>query len=484
MATVLERPETTSVRTDLPLCVDLDGTLLRTDTLHEYAAAAMRDWPTLLRIPGWLVTGKAILKRNLASRIHLDASILPYNEDVIEYVREQRARGRRTILVTAADHQIATAVATHLGIFDEVIASDGRTNLRGGAKADELERRFGRNGFSYAGNDATDLKVWARAGSAVLVDTPPSIVRKVGCAVETRLHRKRSTLRAFIKAMRPHQWAKNILVFMPMLAGGAFAELDLLRAALLTFFAFCATASGIYLINDVTDLAADRQHPRKRKRPFASGDLPIKAAAIGAPMLLATGAVLGWMSGVPELIALYFVTSFSYSTWLKTRQLADVFVLSFLYTLRLFAGGEATDHRVSFWLLAFSSFLFLALAMVKRVGELISLRGSASAAHGREYSLDDAQILSIMGVAASFTATVVFALYIREQMETSLFAEPGLLWFNALLILFWQCRIWLSTSRGFMHDDPIVYSAKDWVSWLVGIGFVVIHSAAIWIEII
>jgi 4-hydroxybenzoate polyprenyltransferase len=253
--------------------------------------------------------------------------------------------------------------------------------------------------------------------------------------------------------------------------------------ALLTFASFCATASGIYLINDIVDVEADRQHPRKRRRPLASGALPLRTGLVTAPLLLMAGLGAAALAGVAWIVALYAVTSVLYSFWFKRRQLADVFVLSMLYTIRLFAGGEATDHRVTMWLLAFSTFLFLALAMVKRVGELVVLDAAGRESQGREYASEDIPLLTMMGVASTFASTLVFALYIQDQALAGTYASPWLLWLNLPLILFWQCRIWLSTSRGYMHDDPIVYAARDWVSRVVAALFMIVHVAAVLVRV-
>lgn len=464
--------EIDELHAQLPLCVDLDGTLLKIDSLQEAAfAAIMTDALVLGQIPLWLARGKATLKQECAKRWAFDPAHLPYNEKLLDYLRETRARGRRIVLVTAADRGIAEPIAKHIGLFDEVIASNGTDNLRGAAKAEALCSRFGSKGFVYAGNDSTDHAVWQHAAAAMLVNCAPSVRRNaerrhsIAAVIEDR---PMGALRAALKAMRPYQWVKNVLIFVPLLASGDFTDWAGWLSASLIFAAFCAVASSIYLLNDISDLAADRMHPRNRRRPFASGALPISIGLALMPILLGIGLVLGWgTSALPSLLA-YCVLSLAYNLKLKEMPLIDVFLLAALYTVRLFAGGEATGHPVSLWLLGFSSFLFLSLALVKRVSELHRLRlENRDGAARRGYMTTDLDILQIMGCAAAFASVVVLSLYIQSDTASLAYARPTMLWGVIPLMLFWQCRLWLSTARGYMHDDPIVYAARDWVSWLV-----------------
>jgi 4-hydroxybenzoate polyprenyltransferase/phosphoserine phosphatase len=456
----------------LPLCIDLDGTLLKIDSLQEAAFAAVMTDPRVLgQIPLWLARGKATLKQECAKRWTFDPAHLPYNEKLLDYLRETRARGRRIVLVTAADRRVADLIAKHLGLFDEVIASNGTDNLRGAAKAETLCRRFGSKGFIYAGNDSTDHAVWQHAAAAMLVNCASNVRRTaeqrypVAAVIEDR---PIGTMRAAVKAMRPYQWVKNVLIFVPLLASGDFTDWSGWLSASLIFAAFCAVASSIYLLNDISDLAADRMHPRNRRRPFASGALPISIGLALMPILLGIGLALGWGTSALSSLLAYCVLSLSYNLKLKEMPLIDVFVLAALYTVRLFAGGEASDHPVSLWLLGFSSFLFLSLALVKRVSELHRLRlEKRDGAARRGYMTADLDILQIMGCAAAFASVVVLSLYIQSDTASLAYARPTMLWGIIPLMLFWQCRLWLSTARGYMHDDPIVYAARDWVSWLV-----------------
>lgn len=454
----------------LPICVDLDGTLLRIDTLHEAAAGmCLADPRAALRLPAWLAAGKLRVKAELARRWVFDPATLPYSPELLTWLRARRAEGARLVLCTAAHRTIAERIAAHLGLFDEVIAADAACNPRGAAKAERLCRRFGRGGFVYAGNDATDLVVWDRAAAAVVVNASAgtrrrALARHPDALVLDRPHR----LRAALRAVRAHQWLKNTLCLVPPLAAGDFVHAAAWSHAALVMLGFCLVASTVYLLNDLSDLAADRAHPRKANRPTASGALPVAAALPLAALLLVGGMACGWAGNGAGPIAAYLAVTCAYSVWLKRLPLVDVFVLAGLYTLRLFGGGEASGHAVSLWLLGFSSFLFLGLALVKRVAELQRLPppGTALLA-GRGYQAGDLPTLRGFGWAASFTSTVVLALYVQSDTASRAYGHPALLWVAVPLLLLWQCRLWLATARGEMADDPVVYAARDRATWLV-----------------
>lgn len=470
--------------TDKPLCVDLDGTLVRTDTLAEAVIASFRNLGVSLRMPVWLLRGRAFFKAKLAGLNTVDPSLLPYNERAVEYLRTQARSGRRLVLATAAHRLIAEAVSEYLGLFSEVLASSEATNLKGKTKAEALVARFGEGGFTYMGNDSSDLEVWKHASGAVLVNVSRRVARKAErlARVEARIEDDVSKSKAFLKAVRPHQWVKNILVFIPVLAAGAFRDVKAMLAATVLFVAFSAIASGLYLVNDLFDLTADRMHPSKKKRPFASGALPIGIGMVAAPLLVIGGILLGSLLSFREAVLplmCYALLSALYSARLKKYPLVDVFALAALYTLRLFAGGEATGYGVSFWLLAFSGFIFLALAVVKRTSELMALaKAGGRATQRRGYTTDDIPVLKMFGISSSFISSLVIALYIHDQASTRIYATPKALWFMVPLLLLWQCRLWLSTERGDMLDDPIVFSVKDRVSWIIGVFAVIVVVAA------
>lgn len=471
----------------LPLCVDLDGTLLLTDALYESLVAALAANPGLaFRLPAWLRAGKARLKQELAQRWDFDPAILPYNQALLDHLQVERAAGRRLVLCTASHRDIANRIAAHLGLFDEVIATEGNDNLRGPAKATALVQRFGERGFVYAGNDATDEPVWDIAAAAIVVNAPPAVRRRA----EAR-HRVLAVIegasaggmaRAALRAMRPYQWVKNALCLVPLIASADFYDAGAWARTLILVAGFSLIASSIYLINDLSDLAADRAHPRKRRRPFASGALPIPLGIALSPALLLAGTLFAAASGALVYVLLYAAASLAYSLLLKEQPLVDVFMLAFLYTIRMFGGGVASGHDVSLWLLGFSSFLFLSLALVKRVSEIE--RHAAKGAEGfiarRGYMVEDGAILQTFGCAATFASAIVLSLYVQSDVAARAYTRPEVLWGAIPLLLFWQCRLWLSTARGYMHDDPIVYAARDWVSWIVfgGLGLVALGAWA------
>jgi 4-hydroxybenzoate polyprenyltransferase/phosphoserine phosphatase len=453
-----------------PLCVDMDGTLVRTDTLIE-TLCDLATTPAILSLLPALVRGKAAFKDAVARSARLDPKLLPYNETLLAWLRAEKARGRTLVLATASNRRIADAVADHLGLFDEVIASDATTNLRGAAKAQALVDRFGERGFVYAGNEADDLAIWQRAASCVAVNAPAGVVARLRqvATVERLIDDRDALLPGLLRAMRPHQWLKNVLVFVPILTAHALGQASAWIGGILMFAAFCCTASSIYLINDLLDLKADRAHPLKRKRPFASGAVPLRAGAIAAAGLLTAGLLLAAIGHVAWVIMVYALLSVSYSIGLKQLPLVDVFILAALYTIRLFGGGEATGHRLSLWLLGFSSFLFLSLALLKRVEEFstVASTGGSKAAR-RGYTAADLPALQLFGVAAAFASSIVLALFVQSEATALAYASPTLLWLVVPLMLFWQCRMWLSGTRGYMHHDPIIYAAHDRVSWAIG----------------
>jgi 4-hydroxybenzoate polyprenyltransferase len=461
-----------------PLCVGLDGTLVHCDTLVESLAAGMRDRRTWRAFLMLLTKGRAAMKKEMARIAPVDASTLPYNDSLLEYLRTEKERGRELVLVTAADRSTAEAVNAHLRLFDRVLASDGRQNLKGARKAHALVDLFGEKGFVYAGNDRNDLLVWRHAGGVIVVNAGRSVAARAAelAHVERHVKRNHSQGRAIISALRPHQWVKNFLVLVPIATAHALDDASAWAGAGWTFAAFCATASGIYILNDLSDLRADRIHPRKRHRPFASGALSLPLGLGVSAGLLGVGMLFAAQAGVITLIILYAAMSLSYSLWLKEFPLVDVFVLAGLYTLRLFAGGEASGYSVSLWLLGFSSFFFLSLALVKRVSEIMALAGGSAPRRG--YLGRDISVLQLMGIASGFTSIVVLALFVQDEATSLQYSSPALLWSTVPLILFWICRIWLSTARDYMHDDPIVYAAKDWVSWLVMLAVFVALTAA------
>ena len=454
----------------VPLCVDLDGTLIRTDVLLESFLGLVKASPLrALRALTQLRRGRAEFKQQIADQVDLDATVLPYDDEIVAYLREERASGRRIVLTTATNEKYARQIAEHVGLFDEVLASDSRTNLSAERKLDRLRGRFGSGQFDYAGNSHADLKIWPEARSALLVRPERGVEPKA--ARTARVARvfpvDGGGTRALLRAMRPHQWLKNLLLLVPLVAAHRIAEVELLALALLAFVSFSLCASSAYVANDLLDLRADRHHPRKRLRPFASGALSIKEGLGLALVLLVCGLGLGAIVSLPFLgmVALYYVLTLGYSLSIKNRVVADIMLLAGLYTLRIIAGGVAVSIVPSFWLLAFSMFLFLSLAMVKRYSEIAGLRETdQTKTMGRGYRLGDLPTLLSLGAASGYTAVLVLALYINSSLVVGLYEKPMYLWALPPLVLYWISRLWVGAGRGKIDDDPLVFALKDNVS--------------------
>ena len=464
------------------LVVDLDGTLLRSDMLYEtFWSSFAGDWTSPFTSASALTNGKASLKRHLAQTSDLDVSLLPFDDGVIDYVKTWRAEGGRTALVTATDEAIAQQIGAHLGLFDEVYGSDGVHNLKGPNKAKFLSEQYGDGpGFAYMGDTKADLPVWDAANLAITVNLPQALKSQVdsaGGAVEHLTTVTRS-IRPYIKAIRPHQWLKNVLAFLPMLAAHQYDGATFLYT-LLAFIAFSMVASSAYVFNDLLDLAADRVHPRKKLRPFASGAVPIAHGTVMGVGLLALGLVIAAYLGPAffAVIAVYYTVTTAYSLDLKRRTVIDICTLASLYTLRIVAGGAAAGIPLSVWLLAFSLFFFLALAAVKRQAELIdtSKRGKLEVS-GRGYQVDDLPLITQVAISAGYVSVLVMALYVNSPSVIELYTYPIALWGVCLILLYWITRIVMITHRGNMHDDPVVFGAKDRISQIC---FVIMLACAL-----
>jgi len=450
-----------------PLVVDLDGTLIRTDLLIESLARLLRQEPlAFFAVPVWLLKGRAYLKQEIAERVDLDPTLLPYRTALLDYLRAEHDKGRPVVLATASDERLAQRVADHLKIFDFVLASDGHINLSGERKRARLVSQFGERGFDYAGNESRDLAVWSSARKAIVVDSNPRLLRAVAKTAdyESAFTDRGPSLGEYLRALRPEHWLKNLLVFVPIFAAHLFLTPVLLAKTLVAFVAFCCCASGGYLINDLLDLQADRRHPQKRLRPFASGRLPLGYALLMAPALVVLGSVLaGMLSGLLlGVLLLYFGLSLAYSLELKRVALLDILVLASLYTLRIVAGAVAIASWPSVWLLGFSMFLFTSLAFVKRYAELVIMRGvEGDHATARGYELSDAELLASKGTASGYAAVVVLALYIASGAVKALYSRHVLIWLICPLLLYWLGYLWLIAHRGKMYHDPLVFALRD-----------------------
>jgi 4-hydroxybenzoate polyprenyltransferase/phosphoserine phosphatase len=483
-------PPSASGLAPLPvLCVDLDGTLVKSDTLHDSALAVARHHPAaLLSIPGWLAQGKAALKRHLANTVQLDVTHLPYNRELLLYLEQQRSTGRPIYLATAADADTANRIAAHLGLFTGVLASNGQLNLAGKNKLAAFQSLFGDN-FSYIGNALPDLPLLQHCHEPMVANPTPGLraaLRKSRIIPVHTFDERPAPLKSWLKAIRLHQWAKKVLIFLPLLLAHAWAP-GLLAAAAVAFFSFGLCASATYIVNDLLDLETDRHHPRKRLRPFASGDLSALSGIVVVVLFLAASIALAL--AVPRVITalspdlyllnphgflvwlgIYLVTTLAYSLRLKRTVLVDVIVLSGLYTIRIIAGSAATGVPVSTWLASFSIFFFLSLAFVKRFAELENLRerGGVSIG-GRGYNIADIEQLRSFGSASGYASVVVLTLYISNLDAAQLYRHTNRLWLLVPVLLLWISRLWLQASRGQLDEDPVVYAITDRRSLFLGV---------------
>lgn len=451
------------------LIVDLDGTLLRSDILLEsFWSALGKNWRSPVAAVAALFRGKASLKRYLAEVSEVDVTTLPYDPQVVAYVKAWRASKGKTALVTASDQQTANEIAAYLDLFDEVYGSNGSVNLKGPHKARFLDQHFGQRCYSYMGDSHADLAVWKRGKRAITVNASAGLrnkVEKIAPEVE-HLTTRPLSIGPYVKALRPHQWVKNVLVFLPMLAAHQITGTVFLLS-FLSFVAFCLAAASVYVLNDLLDLDTDRAHPRKCKRPFASGSAPISSGTWMATALLCIGGFLALAIGFDFffVMAVYYVLTIGYSLHLKRRMVIDICTLAGLYTIRIIAGAAATGIPLSVWLLAFSVFFFLSLAAVKRQAELVdsAARGQLFKS-GRGYHASDLPIISIVAISAGFVAVLVMALYVNAPAVMELYSFPQALWGVCVILLYWIMRTVMIAHRGEMHDDPVVYAVRDRIS--------------------
>ena len=458
-----------------PLAVDLDGTLVRTDTLHEQLAQAVKRHP--LQLPALIsgiTQGKARFKTAIAEKVEIDGALLPYNEEVLSYLRAEKAKGRKIILATAAHESIAHAVAAHLGLFDDVIATSADRNLKGDNKADALETAVGGTDFDYIGDSSADRAIWQRAGRALVVAPQQSAAQSLAgsAKLEKVFATEPAGLKTYLKAMRVHQWAKNVLLATPLFLSQQYTDPALWIPLIAAFVSFGLCASATYCWNDLLDLPADRAHATKRNRPFASGKISIRDGLVfSALCLLASFALAAALVGASFIFLLlgYIATTVSYSFLIKTKPVADVIVLGALYAYRIFAGGIAVGIEPSEWLLSFSMFFFVSLGFMKRMSDMHSDGPKNEKISGRGYFPEDRSVIQVFGVAAGYCAVIIMALYITDENVTALYRNPEFLWFVCLGLLYWISRTWILAARGHMPDDPVVFALKDKVSLLCGV---------------
>jgi 4-hydroxybenzoate polyprenyltransferase/phosphoserine phosphatase len=480
---VMEPP--VAAQTERPLCVDLDGTLVKSDTFVDSLMVLARRHPlSFFRTPFWALKGKAHLKSRVASLAALDVAHLPYNRPLLEYLRDEHEAGRKLYLATGADRALAQSVAAHLGIFDGVIASDGEVNLTGNDKLRHLEQRFASDGFDYVGNALPDLPLLKSAQRAFLANPDLRLngaLKSRNITVSRKFIDRLPAPVALAKALRVHQWVKNLLVFLPLLLAHTI-HLGLVLTAVAAFFCFSFVASATYIFNDLLDLEADRVHLNKRKRVFAAGDLSVTTGLAVSFLLAALAFIVAARMEQKFLLflLLYLVTTVAYSLVLKRIVLLDVVILAGLYTVRMVAGAAATSTSISPWLAAFSIFFFLSLAMVKRFSELQNLRmRGMNPTSARGYLLSDIEQLRSFGTSSAYASIVIFALYINGRDFTALYHHPSRMWLITPLMILWISRVWLLASRGLLDEDPVIFALEDRMSLLLCLGVVLIAYSAL-----
>jgi 4-hydroxybenzoate polyprenyltransferase len=469
-----------------PIVVDLDGTLIKTDMLFESANQfitenPLRFWQPLV----WLIRGRPYLKEQLAQRYQFDPASLPYNEEVLAWLRSEAANGTPIYLATASNKAIANAVSEHLKVFTGVFASEGDVNLKASRKRDRLIAEFGEKQFDYVGNEGDDLAVWEKSKNAHVVSSSNALLAQVNAlGNQGKLFAVQDGgLMSWVKAIRLHQWVKNLLVFLPLLGAHEVGNVPAFIQTCLAFLAFGLCASSVYLLNDLVDIENDRHHARKRARPFASGRLSILTGWLLWPILTISAFMLAWLTlplAFTGVLLVYFAITLAYSFSLKRYAVLDVLVLAGLYTIRIVAGAVATGIPLSFWLLTFSMFIFLSLAFMKRYSELKLVKnvGQEGKLPGRGYAADDLEAVSTMGIVSGYLSILVLALYIHDSYTAVLYRSPQIIWLACPLMLYWVSRTWLITHRGAMNDDPVMFAIKDRVSHLVAACFLLIFIVA------
>ena len=457
----------------IPLCVDLDGTLVYTDTLWESLLKLVRERPWCIPLlPFRLLWGKAAFKDSVARRVEIDPAALCYNQDLINFLKCEKENGRRIVLVTGANEKIAVGVADHLRIFDQVFASNRESNLVGDSKVSILVEQFGERDFDYVGNDWSDLPVFLAARKSIFVNAPKRLRARFSSESESATFstRERLTPGESLRAVRLHHWSKNLLLFVPLLTSHQFGDPAKWVSAIIGFVAFGFCASSVYLVNDLLDLESDRLHPTKRNRSIASGRLSIpKSAAISLGLFAASILLsLSIPRGFLVCLLIYWLATNAYSLALKQLVLVDVFVLAGLYVMRIFAGAEVVEVSVSPWLIGFSLFFFLSLAFVKRYVELIKSNFTGfGSVPGRGYQSDDHRLIAAVGIVCGCLSTLVLALYVNSAHVASLYGFPRFIWIAVPLMLYWINRIWLLSYRGQLHEDPVLFALKDRVTYVV-----------------
>lgn len=455
------------------ICVDLDGTLVQTDTLYELFILALKQNLLLIfLVPLWLLKGKAHFKARLSARMELRPETLLYNESVLDYINQKRASSASVYLVSASNQRVIDSIATYLGVFNGAYGSDETRNLKGMAKTEFLNSTFGEKNYTYIGNDNHDLHVWESSASAVVVSNSNRLidkVRQINKDVHVLPAPYKAGVKSYLRLMRPHQWVKNVLIFVPLILSHLVFDADKVFTAAFGFVLFSLAASGIYVFNDLLDISNDRMHPTKSKRPLASGELPVINGAILGIVLWSVSLSLSFIffEYLFLLIVAYIAANFLYSLLLKRLVLIDAFALAGFYIARIIIGAIITKVSLSFWLVTFSLFAFFSLALVKRYIEITLFTGDADNLKGRGYNKEDELITTILGVTSGLIAVLVLALYIHDENTRSMYSHLDWLWIPIPALLYWISRVWLLAHRRVLADDPISFAIKDKMSYFV-----------------
>lgn len=455
---------------NLPLVIDLDGTLINTDLLFESFFRLIKNNPLYaFKSFMWAIQGKSVLKSKIAERVEIDVSSLPYNTELLNYLISQKGK-RKLILASASNIKFVSKVAKHIGIFDHYLASDNNLNLSGDSKAKKIKEFLGNNDYVYAGNSSDDFPIWDKCKKAITVNLPHHLSKKLlrkSIHIDLKFNVKNSTIISWIKCLRIHQWVKNLLIFVPLILSQQYLIPSQVLESLLAFFVFGLCASSVYLLNDLLDIQDDRLHPTKRNRPIPSGKVSLAASFFLIPTLLIISLYIAATLLPLEfniILLFYYFLTLIYSFKLKRVILLDVQILSSLYTLRLLAGTAAINEVYSFWLTTFSIFIFLSLALVKRYSELANAELHKMEVSGRGYKIKDKNLLLSLGTSSGYVSLLVLALFINSNQIFERYSSPYILWLIIPILLYWISRVWIISSRGEMHDDPVVFAIKDKVS--------------------
>jgi 4-hydroxybenzoate polyprenyltransferase len=467
-----------------PLVVDLDGTLISTDVLMEQLFILLKRKPYFIfPIIIWFFQGYAKLKLEITKRVELNPDILPYKDEVIQFVKEQKKTGRKIILATAAQIENAEIIGNYIGIFDEIIATTPNYNLRGNNKRLILNQKFGERKYDYIGDAYIDLNVWKSARKAILVEPSKDLISRTKqiTEIDKIFYAKDSRFNIFLRSIRINQWIKNILIFVPTLLAHNF-ELNILLQLLISFILFSIVSSSVYLINDLYDLESDRKHPIKKNRPLAAGQMHLSTGLYYSMAFLTLSLIICFFffsNSLFYILILYFISNLFYSLYFKYQPIFDIILLSFLYTIRLFAGGIIANVIISDWLISFSMFFFLSLATLKRYAELkIYENNMLTGSTVRGYSINDIQFLFISGIALSITSTLIFILYLQSDKVTKLYSHPQYLIVIAIILITFLLRTWFNVGKKFKTDNPIEMVLSDKVNYiLLTIGVIIMFLA-------